>query len=144
MAYYLTTAACIERFGQASIEQMLDKDEAEALTELALIINRNESLIHSYIQTKYTVPITAEDALPLLEEWMLGLVQYDMHQRMEGPSVQERVRQEYMDVIWQLKGVQKGEVTLPGTSGATTQTGSFATDSNDIQFDWGGDAEGSF
>ena len=144
MASYLTTDDCIERFGQTTIENLLDKTETEMLVELNAILDRNEALIHGYISSKYTTPVTAPASLNLLEDWMLSLVQYDLHQRSAGDSVQERVRQEYMDVIWQLKGVQKGEITLPGTSSDTTQTGGFAADSDTGNFAWGDDAKDTF
>jgi len=135
---YITAAQIIAHIGQALCENFTGLSGAALSTELEDAACKAESLIHGYTGKKYPVPIVSSSAQPLLRDWTLRLVAYDLHNRGKGGEVQEKVRAEYMDTIWQLKDVEKGIIVLPGTE-AEAETVSFYAQSNDAVFDWGDD-----
>jgi len=144
MPYYLTVAEIKTRMGETLIDNFLQiTAPATADAELTEIINRQESVIHSYIGGRYTTPLTGTDGMGMAEEWAFKLSQYDIHERGAGDDVQIKVRMSKEDVMKELRDISTGRSTIPNES--TPAAGSSITmESNDVQFDWGGDAEGTF
>ena len=143
MGNYLSATQVTDKMGDDLVAEFLALSGDALTAEINRIITHAETLMHGYIEERYSTPITADDCQQMLSDWAYAIVQYQIYERSQGPEVQERVRQQYLDAIYQLKDVQKGAIILPGTSAAITET-SFASESNAVLFDWDDDAEGTF
>ena len=147
MSYYLTTTELTTRMGSALVGGLTGLTGGALTTELGIIIDRQEAVIHGYIGGRYTTPLTSATGLLLAEEWTFKLCQYDIHMRGAGDDVQTKVRLDYEDTMKMLRDIQGGDMAIPGEtapSSSTDTTAGITIDSNDVVFDWGGDANDTF
>lgn len=88
----------------------------EALTgnsgmSVAEIIARAEAVIDGFASVRYEIPLAPT---PLLEEWAIALVEYDLYKRLPASQIPEKIRESYTRTIGQLSDLAANKI---GTGG---------------------------
>ena len=146
MGNYLSSSDITDRMGTDLVEGLTGLSGAALTAELDVIISRQEGVVDGYVGAKYNVPLSGADGIEMAQEWTFFLCQYDIHNRGAGDDVQTKVRLSYEDTIRTLKDISSGKMVIPGEeppSGSEDSMG-LMIGSNDVIFDWNGDAEDTF
>lgn len=97
------------RLGDSVFEEIYpDGENAEAdLSDACAEIN-------GCIGRRYTIPVTAESALPLLKGWTLTLAEERAYARAAGSSFAEKIKERAAQVRKYLDEIRSGTFQLPG------------------------------
>lgn len=134
MSSYITTADAQKRM----------RDEFGRLYDLPLQqsdldedILAAEAIVNSYLGARYTIPVTASDALAIIKTIALDLLEELAYLRAAGDQIPEKVKERADVARQQLEKIADGSMTLAGAAAAqSASSGSSVAvvDGNDPQF----------
>lgn len=105
---YATREEMLDRFGEALLIQLTDRDFSGSLSETVLeaALSDASDVIDSYAAGRYRVPLSPVPAPA--RRWCADIAVYYLHRS----GVPEHIRKAYEDAITALKDVAKGVVLL--------------------------------
>ena len=109
--------------------QLYADEDAEGgvnLVDAAEDIEAAEAEVDGAAAVRYTVPVTATAALPLLKNWTLTITEELAWRRSAQGTTPENVKDRVKEVRRQLERLAKKEVVIPGAA-ENTETGSGAS-----------------
>lgn len=111
---YVTDAALAAQTYSAEIEQLLDRngDGSRDSGVLTLAISTADAMIDGYLAGTYDVPLATVP--PLISQIGCDIVRY----MLWSTTPPEEARKRYEDAMRRLIDINKGTLTLIGTSGA--------------------------
>ncbi len=112
MGYYITTDDALSRFDSIS---KLYHDNATGITNTTWIeddIGRVEALIHGFVGTRYTTPVTSADGILMLGAIGMKLLHASAYRRMPGRTPPDGIREAEEDARRDLHAIAKGTLVL--------------------------------
>ena len=109
---YCAKSDLVQRFGQREIDDLLDRDNDgdDDASTLDSTIADADSLIDSYVSSKYQTPL---DPVPQIIKYISCDITRFM---LWDDNAPEEVRNRYNDAIARLKDIAKGMMKLPATA----------------------------
>ncbi len=115
---YVTKQQMIDRFGQAEIEALTDRDgAADAIVDAVLdpAIGRADAEINGYLARVYSLPLaTVPD---VLTDWAADIARWQLY----TDRIPDHVKDRYQAVIARLKDVAAGRMSLGDQTPADSQ-----------------------
>jgi phage gp36-like protein len=107
MGQYISLDDVRERIGSARLNGLCGQASQEELLPEA--VARAEALVDSYAAARYALPLQSS---PLLSEWALRVVEYELYKRTPGDAVPQKIKDSYEDVLKQLAALSSGALKI--------------------------------
>lgn len=106
---YAGRAEMVERFGEAEIIQLTDRDGLTGAVDddrLRAAVDDGVNLIHGYLADRYRLPLTPVP--PLARRWTCDLARWFL----QPNAAPEQVKANYQRTLEELKAAAAGEISL--------------------------------